>query len=1254
MHLKGLKLNGFKSFADPTHLVFEPGVTAVVGPNGCGKSNIADAIRWVLGEQSAKALRGGKMQDVIFEGTDVRKPVGLCEVSLLLTNCEEQLGQEFHEIEITRRVSRDGASDYFLNGKACRLKDIHRLFMDTGVGRTSYSIMAQGQIDQILSSKPEDRRAVFEEAAGITRYKSQRREAMNKLALVEANLARITDIVAEVTRQIGSLKRQASKAVRYRKLSHRLRHLDLAQSARQSGILGREIADLEGRERELAERFSTLQEELSQKEEALSGRKTERQELIEQVQEAQQSVFDLRSQVEQARNQAHLCEVRQGSLQERIAQAGEEAAGFAAQLEEIEREVDSSARSKQLQLDVLGTSDETFRTRSGEVAAVEKKLAEAEEELKRTRYRILEEESTQVRLRNDCANLEVEARTARNRLERLGEERADQEEAVRVADEARVTAASHLAEVTTSHDQAQNALKELQEKAGRLNAEFRTLQQRIQELDRGLAQKTGHLRLLQQLQEQFEGFGEGAKALLQGKLKGSWEERRFRPLFEGLVIEKGAETALEALLGAAVEAVEVGDAALALEITGLLRERKTGRACLHFTPPRSDTSNASNDLPEGLVAASGLVRHPENPDHPVAALMAGCYVADRAEDFLEFWKGRPAFSFRLVAARDGALIDARGLIQGGKNRSSGKGAGILGRENEIRETTAAIAADKKQLDALREESAALNRRLEETVQAEEQARAALLEASRQVSTAQAEERGAVRTHEEAARRLERLAAEDRQLRETVAGAEERLQRSRDNLSAAEGSLGTARENLARLEQEAEGLRQERDARREALAQARFDLAEKKQRLELLSRGLSQMEERRTELVRQREQRLSEVDTWSEQIAEFASRREEELARAASLEQSLTAAQESVQTIRKSLAAREQTIQVLEREQSFVRTESENLRSVHGGIQVKLAEKRGRREFLGEEVQREYGVALDGLDWPYELWRASRPPEGRHPLDLDDEGESDDGDSTPAEPTPRDAEAGAEKPTPEDLAALEQTDWAAVANEVEALRQRLQSLGPVNLVAIEEYSELRERHQFLTTQCNDLTQSRDQLLAAIDEINRTSQQQFSETFEQIRRNFAQTFETLFGGGHADLRLLETEDVLESGIEIVAQPPGTRLKSVSLLSGGQRTMTAVGLLFAIYLVKPSPFCLLDELDAPLDESNIGRFTKLLSQFTDRSQFIIITHNKRTIAAAQAIYGVTMEEKGVSKVVSLKFHHEHHAPEEPRLAEAAPAVS
>ncbi len=1262
MYLKALKLHGFKSFADPSTLRFEPGVTAVVGPNGCGKSNIADGIRWVLGEQSAKALRGGKMQDVIFEGADTRKPAQMCEVSLLLTDCEKQLGSEFHEIEITRRVHRDGQSEYFFNGQACRLKDIHKLFMDTGVGRTSYSIMAQGQIDQILSSKPEERRAVFEEAAGITKYKSARREALNKLALTDQNLARVADVIGEVSRQIGSLRRQAAKAMRYKRLSHRLRHLSLAWSGRHHSQLRATLGELEAKVAALRAESDERRTSLETQQASLDERKTQRGRLNQRVQDAQQAVYDLRSQKEAAENQANLAQIKRSGLEDRLASSQDNLGEIQMQLREVTAQADSGAHDKQMQLGLLGSSDAVFQNRNRELAVVEGELSKIEQELQQAKFQLLQLESTVARLRTDCSGYEVDQKTSVHKHDSLAQElegvRQQQVAASQVAAELEARLEQALAEKSRAHNESVAAQQAITD----LTREFREAQRKLSEIDRALAQRTARLRLLQQLQEKWEGFGEGAKAVLQGRLEASLAGAKALPIMQGLEVKPEFGKAVEAILGSAAEAISVSDIATAQRILAQLETEQIGSVVLHVGEALGGGVGVG-ELPAGLQSATNALVTGEG-SHPVASVLSTCYIADDLPAFLEFWKSNPNFSFLAVATRKGDLVDRRGLIYGGHHSSKKSANSIVQREIDLRETAKALADEQKAHDEQKLVIDALNTRLAEAEQTLEQRRTEVLAVTQTLAAVQAEQRNSQRALEEVAARLSRMENELVALEQARNEAHARWEKAQAGLAEADATATAQREKITQLETRLTEIRTDRDVKRDSLAQARLELAERRQKVEVLDRGLGEMERRRQQLDELLVQRQQEIEAWTEQVGELERESGEQRARSAQLAETLVIAQEQVEQVRVELVDVEREINAVEGTQTTLRIETERAHDALSSHEIRLAENRQRAQFLAEEVSREFQADIGTLDWKLLFWRAEDEPEGLKPLDLDEEEEGEEAEASPA---PAAAAAPAEpavngeaapeaaptkrrrkkkeprgEPTEADLAALEQTDWSAVKTEVDALRARLGNMGAVNLVAIEEYAELKQRHDFLHGQVNDLTTAKAELIKAIDEINQTSMQQFQVTFEQIRKNFAYTFQTLFGGGRAELELIAAEDILESGIEIVAQPPGTKLKSITLLSGGQKTLTAVALLFALYMVKPSPFCLLDELDAPLDESNIGRFTNLLGKFVDNSQFIIITHNKRTVSAAQAIYGVTMEERGVSKTVSMRFNHERGEPE------------
>jgi chromosome segregation protein len=1230
MYLKALRLHGFKSFCDSTTLRFEPGVTAVVGPNGCGKSNIADGIRWVLGEQSAKALRGGKMQDVIFEGTDTRRPAQMCEAALLLTDCEKQLGSEFHEIEIMRRVDRGGLSEYFFNGQPCRLKDIQKLFMDTGVGRSSYSIMAQGQIDQILSSKPEERRAVFEEAAGITKYKSLRREALGKLALTDQNLSRVADVVGEVSRQIGSLRRQAAKAVRYKRLSHRLRHLSLACSNRQYLQLTAELGQLEASVAELRAAATERRGRLEARQAGVDEKKAHRSRLNQRVQDAQQAVFDLRSQKDAAENAANLAATRRGGLEERLASAHDSLGEIEMQVREVTSQVDTGAQDKQLQLNLLGSSDAAFQQRNRDLAIAEGGLGRLEQELQQAKFELLQLESSVARLRTDCSGYEVDQKTSAHRHDSLAQElvQARQQQAATAQVAAEFNA--RVEQAAAGKAGAQSAVANAQQAQADLTREFRDAQRRLQEIDRQLAQRGARFKLLQQMQERWEGFGEGAKAVLQGRLDEALAGAAAVPISRGLEVRPEFGPAIEALLGSAAEAIGVSDVATAQRILAQLERDQIGSAMLRIEE-YAGKKGAAPALPPGLQPATEALRDP-GAVHPAVALLESCFLADDLNAFLEYWRANPGFEFLAVATRRGEIVDRRGLVSGGHRSEKKRGDGIVQREIDLGETGRALVEDQRLHDDQKAGIDAIAARLTAAEQALEQHRGDLLAATQVVAAAQAEQRNAQRAREEAEGRTARMERELVACEEARNEAQLRWQRAQAGLAEAEGASGAHREKIQGVENQLALTRAEREAKRESLAQARLELAERRQKVEVLDRGLGEMAKRREQLDDLLLQRQQEIETWTEQIAGLEREAAAQRARGAQLEETFAVAREQVEKIRLELVEVERDIGALEGEQHALRAETE---AAHGDLsaqEIRLAERRQRTQFLAEEAAREFQADLATLDWRQLLWRAEDEPEGLQTLDLDEDEEAE-GEAK--------VRRGKKKPKGDpaeaDLAALDGTNWEALRAEVEALRQRLSGLGAVNLVAIEEYAELKQRHDFLRTQSGDLTAAKAELLKAIDEINRTSHEQFQVAFAQIKKNFEYTFQTLFGGGRASLELSESEDILEGGIEIVAQPPGTKLKGISLLSGGQRALTAVALLFALYLVKPSPFCLLDELDAPLDESNIGRFTDLLKKFVKDSQFIIITHNKRTVAAASAIYGVTMEERGVSKTLSMHFNQE-----------------
>lgn len=1231
MYLKEIVISGFKSFADRTRLDLRQGVTAVVGPNGCGKSNIVDAIRWVLGEQSAKALRGASMQDVIFEGTDKRKALPTCEVALTFTNCEGELGTQFNEVEVSRRVTRDGGSDYYINGKVSRLKDIQRLFANTGVGRVSYSFMLQGQIDQILSTNPAERRTIFEEAAGITLYKAQRKEALGKLALVDANLARVTDVIEEVSRQIGSLKRQASKALRYQRIKHRLTHLDLAFSAHRHAALSQSITELAARAGELRRKVQGHNSSLERDESILAEKKAERRELAEKMEALQQRVYNLRSEKDNADNQSEFSAIRSKDMEGRIAEFQKEIEDLEKQKTELAERARNETENKQMQLGVVDDSDRIFRERNNELIAAQEKLGEMEGELQKRRQDVLHAENRINRARSRCTTLEVDLKTYQVKHGSLTETAIALKEEVQVLEKGLADIQRLLEKRRAEQTSSEEAVEKSRHDSREILTQFRALQERIQDQDRGIARKTAQLNVLEGLQAKFEGFGEGAKAILADKLGDVVSKDAVSIISKELSVDSIYTTALETLLGSAADTLYIGDSGKALSVLGKLDADVMGRACLQIDMDGSP-SEQQPDLPEGLVAAQSVVKVRDTDlQGPVNRLLSGCFFTDHLDRFLEFWKAHPEFNFLLVATRGGELVDCRGLLHGG--RSSGKkSSSVLERESEIRRLRKEIEAERTALNDLREEAGRLDEQRNAAEAMVESQRKRQSELASEVSGLVAEERNQSQKIEHNARNRSQAEDEVARLDAKHGDSVAELEQAKEELAASEQGLKDERQGGSDLEAAINRAREERDHKREALADVRLELAEKKQRLESADRALGEVQRETANLQHRILRRNQEIDTLNEQIAQLKRAAGEEAEKSDELGKTLTIATEALDKDRQDLKATDALIHEIDDGLSGRRSESRASDQELTKLEIRLAEERSQLGFLQSAAQDDYQLDLAEVDWKAELWEGNVEFEKR--VNLDD---LDDPDQLAAQPKQERRD-----PTEEELAGMESTDWSSIEEEVGELKGRIANMGPVNLEAISEYADLKERHDFLKNQSEDLWNSKNKLVETIDEINETSQTLFRDTFEQVRRNFAFTYEKISGGGDSDLQLIDSDDPLESGIDIIARPPGVRLKSVSLLSGGQRTMAAVALLFAIYMVKPSPFCVLDEIDAALDDANIGRFCEILHGFTDKSQFLIITHNKRTISNADTVFGVTMPERGVSTLLSMRFNKDSKRPE------------
>jgi chromosome segregation protein len=1173
MYLKSLQLIGFKSFAEKTTLEFLPGVTGIVGPNGCGKSNIADAIRWVLGEQSAKALRGNEMADVIFGGTEDRRPINLAEVNMTFADVDPTLlslpgvNLDFTEVTITRRVHRDGTGEYFVNKMPCRLRDIQSLFMDTGIGRSSYSLMAQGQIDQILSVHPEDRRMIFEEAAGINKYKHQKKEALRKLEYTEANLVRITDIIKEVKRQIISLQRQAGKARRYKELFDQLKALDTRLVRHKFDLLHSEISNFESQ----IATFANQSDEFAAQ---ITGHESQVTDLRRSLSDIDRAINDAVTRDHELKNETDRHQQRIGSNTERIAELEQLIANHhretAASEEKIHIQEQELARlnAEFGQIDsVLAAEQAKLRAHQDALASLEADLSKKTAAANDAKSALIDLESNATRHRNELAALDQKKKYDVLRAERLSTERAQIEEQRRALQQ-RVEAYNNgLTELRA-------AVASLREELGRREPELASIasalcaatEQHHTSVSEA-SQKRGRLDALRQLFAAPDGR---------------------TTLGSVLEVEPQYGSAIEAALSHRVRTILADDLASARELLagGLTNSSvATPELVVGRVPSRGEDGNAASG-DAAYKNAGSVVRVQDLRFEPlVRSLLANVVVVDDLDAALVLRARHPQLS---IATLHGEFVDEHGILSAVSTGTMREISALTEEVARLENETTTQAAAQDQWDR---KKAGLDRELaglRGDLHANELALAAKEGELNTLTTEDRDLDSKVHTVVFELQGIEQQTAEETQRRAVILAA----------LREAEARAGQLQEQMSAAQHAVDELH----ARREQMLQ----------QLTELRVSVGGIEHKRQAIESQREPIAARVRDLRERIQTCAA---ETVSHTARIEQFRAEIVESEQRMGELATAREQSQQRLaglqhqrdevatgiehaEQELRALRRQAGETREQKSALDLQLAQKRMEIQNLKDRAWQKYQVNVEDV-------RADVMT-----ITVADHG-----------PAVRE-----QVPLP--------TDWDAIEQQVAEMQSKLDAMGPVNVESIHEYDELEQRYKFLTQQHEDLVKAKEQLLQVIAKINSTTKQLFNDTFEKVRGNFQSMFSDLFGGGKANLVLLDENDPLESGIEIVAKPPGKQLQSITLLSGGEKALTAIALLFAVFAVKPSPFCMLDELDAPLDESNINRFIRIMQRFVQQSQFVIVSHNKRTIGMADALYGITMEEHGVSKVVSVKF--------------------
>jgi chromosome segregation protein len=1188
--LQRLDLFGFKSFADRVSIEFNPGMTAIVGPNGCGKSNICDAIRWVLGEQRPTLVRGSKMDEVIFAGSRERKPIHYAEVVLHFSNEDGVLPVEYSEVSIARRIYREGEGEYLLNKHFCRLKDIQDLLMGTGIGTHAYSLIQQGMIDVVLSDRTDERRYLFEEAAGVTRYKTRRKAAERKLEATTQDLLRVEDIVAEVEKNVGALKRQVGKARRFREYEAEETRLDVHVAAREGALLatrreplGIELKALETTDADQAARLAEREAELEGLElDLASGRGEE--------QAARAHAEDLRGRISR-RDQSRLVTAETLShnarrLEALVAEderADEGTAELAARRASLERDRDEAAERRErivARLEPEGdmaVEDEHHAERKAERARL---VAEAQ---------TLQERSAEAR--QAAARLTSAAEAAVERHAALAIERDERREALTGASAAAVAARERLAAARISHEEARSLAAErqlaLRDAARRLEgAREQVAAARAAERAAASRHET-----LAALESRLEGYGEGARALLGA-------EAPARGIYGALPqavepIEPRFERPLDRYLESLGHALLARDRSAAIQGAEQLAEQGGGRA--DFLIPEFVPDGAIPELPDeaaAVVLAHGSDVARWTGDPGLAARLAPLFarllvVADREAAF----RCRSALLADPMAARHFAIAGLDGTLvePTGRWRTAGDVGeeGLLARRRLLAEAARDYDERRAVLDAH-------ERTLKEAEREVVDAEAAL--ASAQVRQAEIDQtHRAAREEAAVAEQIEaQIAGRVTELEAAVAEEGERRDRAEaahvraaEAFAALERDQALVRERLEQVQGALERYEEVRRARLSARHAVELERAEAEAMLRAVEREIEHLTVAEESLCDARDERAAERARLEQGSAELEAERIRLAAEIEALYGDLDGATERLRESEARHHGIEERRARLETEIRALRREHEETMERRHRVSLALQDVDFRREALDVHLAQIYDSPLEALV-------------ERHPL--------------------TEEEAGLE------LDALRQ--------RLEEVRRRRINLGPVNMLAVEEFEREAERLTFLQTQRDDLVRARRQLEEAIRKINETARALFLDTFERIREHYDETFRVLFEGGHADIRLADSDDPLESPIEIVASPRGKRVQHITLLSGGERALTALALLFAIYRVKPSPFCILDEVDAPLDDANISRFLRMIGHFSDRTQFIVITHNKRTMEAADYLYGVTMEEPGVSAIVSVSL--------------------
>ncbi|MBR3614788.1 MAG: chromosome segregation protein SMC [Clostridia bacterium] len=1181
MYLKRLEMYGFKSFADKTVLEFMPGLTTVIGPNGSGKSNISDCIRWVLGEQSLKSLRGAKSEDIIFAGTQNRKPLGYAEASLVLDNSDSKLPIEFNEVIVTRRIYRTGESGYFINKTPCRLKDVLELFMDTGIGKDGYSIIGQGKIDEILSNKSEDRRRIFEEAAGIVKYRVRKVESEKKLEQTKLNLLRINDIISEIENNIGPLKSQSEKAKKYLSLRDELKNIEV-------GLFLYNIEDFKKQTEEIIENIDLLDTQKVKEEEVFNRFQTEKEELkiaidalIEEIERVQNLGFEGNQKKEQYNSEI-------GIARERISNNTENYDRYAIEIEELEnrnKELENEKNLKQEKKKNLYTNKEKFenelKEKEAELEKYSKTLSDKEIEIESKKKIVQDNTDNRYEI---IAEINTEKANFDNFIKRENQLKSEIQETISELDLSRANKeelSKAFYSLETSKNSITKEIDSMREEKDKSSEKLKEFDIRINSYQSEYRIKEARHRFLVETEKEKEGYSKSVKALLEAVEKKNTVSKGVHGVLANLIsVDKKYETAIEMTLGPTIQNIVTDSEDEATKLVNYLRDNNLGRASfLPITSVKGQKVTGVNTKGiNGVVGiASDLVITDKKYEGIVLNLLGRTVIVEEIEDAVKLAK-QNSYKFKIVTLK-GDVINPSGAISGGSVAT--KTVSILGRGKEIKSLEKELVEIEKKIAKAEKEKQDYEESISEILEKFEIKQ----KEAQELEITYATEKQKIDNFDLEILKLDAKLAKLRKDKEDLGKEKEINTQKQHELNKKVEEIDKENEELGKVIEEFTNLNKDNQ---KYIDDLNFDITN-------LKISVSSFDESEVSINEMVERIETDIQNNLSSITNKREIREKILVDNSELEEKVKEIKVKIEELEKEILGSTDKVEKLKQERI---TKNEKLTNLETELEEQIEKTEtiknqiSKLDLKKSKIELELNQVINKMWEEYEL-------------------------------------------TPNNTGDIKKSEKPhEVQKQVNSIRSQIRELGSVNIDAIQEYKEMKERYDFMSEQRLDLEESSNKLKKVINEMTDTMKKQFAEQFKIINKNFGEVFAELFGGGKAELILADEENILECGIEIEVQPPGKKLQNMMLLSGGERAFTAIALLFAILKINPAPFCVLDEIEAALDDVNVYRFAEYLKKFSKDSQFLVITHRKGTMEAADTVYGITMEEKGISKLLSMKL--------------------